>query len=1073
MSRSFAALFILVSQISIAQVHDWQNPAVTQINKLPARATSYSYATVEDALSTSKENSNRVKSLNGPWKFAFAKTPSEAPKNFENGGQAIQKWKDIPVPSNWEMQDYGTPIYVNIQYPFRPVDPPNIPENDNPIGSYYREFEISQNWSNMNVTLHFGGVSSAFYVWVNGKQVGYSQGSRLPAEFDITKHIKTGKNKLAVQVFKYSDGSYLEDQDHWRLGGIHRDVMLLAEPKLRINDFFVRSTLDQEYKDVDFKLNVELKNEGVENANQHILEAQLYDDQGNAMFEGDLTVEAGKILDLHGPQRRHPYFSFLNATIKNPKKWSAEKPNLYTLVVSLKSPEGGLIEARSAKIGFREIEIGPKGELLVNGQSVIIAGTNRHEHDAVTGKVISREDMIRDIKLMKQFNFNAVRTSHYPNHPDWYALCDEYGLYVMDEANIETHMLPELSDDTEWSYAFLERGIRMVERDKNHPSIIMWSLGNEAGQGYNHAAMAGWIREFDPSRLIHYEGAQENYHAAGYIEQDDPEYWKNIINPTDPYWVDMLSRMYPTPDAFEYMAKYDSSYRPIVMCEYSHSMGNSTGNLKEYWDIIYNYPNAIGGYIWDWVDQGLLATNDKGEEYYAYGGDFGEPLTDSNFCLNGIVYPDRRLKPAMWELKYIQQPIKVSVIDLDQLRLKAKNYYDFTDISELDGKWRIEADGVEVVSGLIPTLSVSADGEIEFNIEAKEPKKLSAGAEYFLTIDFQLKSNKLWAPKGHIVSREQFKLNWGKAPDQLKLNGKLTLQSEDGHLVTGDNFSLKFSNSGNLETYEVNSQKQITGALKPNFWRALTDNDFKAWRVQDNLKYWSKNSLPDAPNSFDIKLKEEGLVTARATYNFTDERAKWVMDYEIYPNGWIKISNTLETAKDLPELLRIGLQTKLSGDLQTIEWLGKGPHENYVDRKNGALVGKYHASLQDFMEPYLVPQENGNRSDVRWASFKNGFTGILLAADSLISISAFPYSQESLDKARHPHDLTDQGFITVNIDYGQSGVGGNDSWSWWGRTMEQYRIQPGNYAYSFWIKPLAKGEKNEELGRQSIQEKSK
>ncbi|MEM7548588.1 MAG: glycoside hydrolase family 2 TIM barrel-domain containing protein [Bacteroidota bacterium] len=1071
---SLCALMFLVSCFSVSQERrDWENPYVTQKNKLEARTTSYSYTSLEDALSMDRTRSSRVKSLNGLWKFSFSETEKGALKNFENGGDAISGWKDIKVPSNWEMEGYGTPVYVNIQYPFRPVNPPYIPEDDSPTGSYFTEFDVPTDWDDMKITLQFGGVSSAFYLWVNGKEVGYSQGSRLPAEFDITDYISPGKNSLAMQVYKYSDGTYLEDQDHWRLGGIHRDVLLMAEPKIHINDFFFKSKLDERYKDAEIRIQVDLKNKGVTNAENYLIEAQIYDSEKVGILPEPLTVEAKKILKLRGPQRRHPYFSFLNTTIQNPKKWSAEKPNLYTLILNLKNEKGELVEVRSHRIGFREIEVSKKGELLINGESLIIAGTNRHEHDPKTGKVIKREDMIKDIKLMKKFNFNAVRTSHYPNTPEWYKLCDEYGLYVMDEANIETHMLPELSDDARFAYAFLERGIRMVERDKNHPSVIMWSLGNEAGQGFNHAAMAGWIKEFDGSRPIHYEGAQENINAKGHVPSNDPEYWRNIINPTDPYWVDMLSRMYPSPEQLEFMAKNDSSNRPVIMCEYAHSMGNSTGNLKEYWDIIYNYPNAVGGYIWDWVDQGLLATNSNGEEYYAYGGDFGAELTDYNFCLNGIVYPDRKIKPAMWELKYIQQPIKIKEVDLNTFQFQLTNWYDFTNLSELDGRWELMADGHQIDAGTISDLNLKPDDQKTITIpDITKPRKLTEGAEYFLNISFQTKTKSPLISEGHIVAMEQFKLNWKSTEQGIVSKGSVTLEEgNDAYSVKGDSFNVTFEKNGNLRSYQLNGSTLIEGPVKPNFWRALTDNDYRAWQVEKNLKYWIDKTLPVKPTNFTIKETSSKSVEASALYRLGEAKgeADFTINYTIYPNGWVHVKNEFISADTLPELLKIGVQMQIPSDMENISWLGKGPHENYIDRKEGAIVGLYNYSLDEFMEPYLVPQENGNRADVRWASFKNQSTGILFDADSLIYFSAFPYTQKQLTEARHPYDLEKQDLITLNIDYAQSGVGGIDSWSWWGRPMEQYRLKSGNYSYGFWIKPVSdKKEDVSDLARKSI-----
>ncbi|MEL7003706.1 MAG: glycoside hydrolase family 2 TIM barrel-domain containing protein, partial [Bacteroidota bacterium] len=959
-----------------------------------------------------------------------------------------------------KIEGHGIPIYTNVQYPFRPVDPPYVPADNNPVGSYYREFDIPTEWKDMRIRLHFGGVSSAFYLWVNGKKIGYSQDSRLPAEFDITEYAKIGeKNTVALQVYRWSDGSYLEDQDHWRLSGIHREVLLLAEPKLHIDDFFVRTELDDKYEDVEVNINVELSNEFDLSAKGYIVEAQIHDLDGNALLDQPLSVEAERVLNQRGPQRRHKRFSFLNGTVKNPKKWTAETPNLYVAVVSLKDSTGKVVEARSHRIGFRKIETGKNGEFLVNGKSVILAGVNRHEHDPNNGKVVSRESMIEDIKLMKKFNFNAIRNSHYPNDVQWYDLCDEYGMYLIDEANLETHMLPEMSDKPEWSYAFLERAIRMVERDKNHASIVIWSLGNEAGQGISHAAMGGWIHEFDPSRPIHYEGAQENLRAEGYISSNSKEYWKNDLNPTDPDWVDMLSRMYPSPAAWEFMAKHDSSGRPLVICEYSHSMGNSTGNLREYWDIFHKYPNAIGGFIWDWADQGLWKTNDKGERFFAYGGDYGEPLTDYNFCLNGVVYPDRRIKPAMWELKYVQQPVSFKATGLADGVVEITNLYDFTNLNAFTGNWKVEADGKVISSGIIDRLDIGPDESTTVKIPMEKPKKLKAGQSYYLTIKYALSKNTPWAEAGHEIASEQFKLPWSVAPREAKMSKRFTISLSESQgserIIKGRDFQVIFDKSGNLKEYLYKGKVLIRGALRPNFWRALTDNDARAWQVQKNLKYWKEVTLPKEPDSFEIKQLNDQLVEAKATYQFKDNKASWMSTYQIHANGWVEVRNELDAQnKDLPEILKIGLQTSIDKSLNTITWLGKGPHENYIDRQESALVGKYKMKIHDYLEPYILPQENGNRTNVQWMALTNSSgSGLLISGDPLLSMSAFPYTQKDLDDAKHTYDLPKRDFITLNIDYKQSGVGGNDSWSWWGRTMEDYRIQPGKYTYGFTIKP--------------------
>jgi beta-galactosidase len=605
---------------------DWENPGISGINRLPASATSISFESVEKSLAYDLKTSSRYQSLNGQWKFNWVPVPAEAPDDFYRMDYKVSSWNEITVPANWELNGYGTPIYTNITYPFVPVDPPNVPDDDNPVGCYVREFDLPDSWKDMKVTLHFGGVSSAFYVWLNGEFIGYSEDSMLPAEFDITDAVKNRNNRLAVKVYRWSDGSYLEDQDHWRLSGIQREVYLSAAPEIHIKDIFVQTDLDNEFQDAVLKIRPKMLYMDAEKAASWRIGMNLYGEGNTPVFEKDVEKSVERLINIAYPQTGHIPFGFFEEKISRPAKWSAEDPNLYTLVLWLKDEKGNIREARSVRVGFRELEI-KTGELFVNGSAVKLMGANRHDHDPVTGKVVSRELMLQDMLLMKKFNFNAVRASHYPNDPYWLDLCDEYGLYVIDEANLETHGVNSmLSNDPGWYEAFLSRAIRMVERDKNHPSIIMWSLGNESGSGPNHAAMAGWIKAYDPTRFIHYEGAQTNING-------------NPMNPPlpDPPYVDVISRMYWTIDDMVKLATADNDNRPVMWCEYAHAMGNSVGDLEAFWDAIRSHKRLLGAFIWDWVDQGIVQQTAEGRKFWAYGGDFGDTLiNDGNFCINGI-----------------------------------------------------------------------------------------------------------------------------------------------------------------------------------------------------------------------------------------------------------------------------------------------------------------------------------------------------------------------------------------------------------------------------------------------------
>ncbi|MBN1564454.1 MAG: hypothetical protein JXA10_11485, partial [Anaerolineae bacterium] len=640
---------------------DWENPAVFNINKEPGHVPLYPFAAVDAARAGSHHDSPYVTLLNGTWKFHHAPTPDAAPADFHDPAFDVSAWDDITVPYSWQMLGYDHPIYTNVQYPI-PVDPPFVPKDDNPTGSYRTTFTVPDEWAGRQVYITFEGVNSAFYLWLNGEMVGYSQDSRLPAEFNLTPYLRNGENVLAVRVFRWSDGTYLEDQDFWHLSGIFRDVLLWSAPPIQISDYEVRTRFDEAYQDATLALVVKLRNHK-DSAAGYIVEAALYDTEQNPVFDVLQTND----IEI-GTDEETVNFKI---DVEQPKKWSAETPYLYTLLITLKDASGAVLQVERCQVGFRQVDI-IAGVLHVNSVPVKMGGVNLHEHHPDTGHTVDRETMIKDILLMKRFNINAVRTSHYPQPPLWYDLCDEYGLYVMDETNIETHgVWSQLSEDPTWQAAFVDRGRRMVERDKNHPCVIMWSLGNESGHGPNHAAMADWFHESDETRPVHYHGAYK-----------------------EPY-VDMVSVMYPTLDRLTMLATDPADPRPVVMCEYAHSMGNSTGNLREYWDIIHRYPRIFGGYIWDWVDQGLRKYTDAGEAYLAYGGDFGEKWHDGSFCLNGLITPDREPHPAMWEYKKVLQPVQIEAVDLTKGVIRVTNRYHFIDLSGLAITWSVASDGEE------------------------------------------------------------------------------------------------------------------------------------------------------------------------------------------------------------------------------------------------------------------------------------------------------------------------------------------------------------------------------------------
>ncbi len=1051
----------------------WENPRITQVNKMPARATSWSFADLATAKTCKPGNSGRVMSLNGTWKFHYAPVPEQAPEGFWK--QFMGEWDDIQVPSNWEMKGYGTAIYTNSQYPFRPVDPPRIPDDNNPVGSYQRTFTLPGDWQGKDIILHFGGVSSAFYLWVNGQEAGYSQGSRLPAEFDITRFVRPGENLISVRVYRWCDGSYLEDQDHWRLSGIHRDVLLLAEPQARINDFFVQTKFDKNYQDATLCIRPKLHNSGSRNINDWIVKAMLYDAAGEPVPGSGASVKAGAILHERYPRLDNVRFGLLEAEIENPQKWTAETPVLYTFVLSLESPDGELMDMRSARIGFRSVGTSQEGEILVNGVPVTLCGVNRHDHSPSGGKSVTYDEMLADVILMKTHNFNAVRTSHYPNNTVFYDLCDEYGLYVIDEANIETHGLGGyFTNQAEWSYSMLERVIRMVERDKNHPSIIIWSLGNEAGRGPAHAAASRWVQDYDITRLMHYECAQGDHTHPDYIQPGDPGFWgrasRGLANPRDAVYVDLVSRMYPPPEVFENLAHTEPTNRPVMACEYAHAMGNSLGNFREYWELIRREKRIAGAFIWDFIDQGLYKTTPDSKKYFAYGGDFGDEINDGNFCINGIVSPDRRPKPAIIEAKRVMQPVGIKYIWKPDNRLTLLNRHDFIGLDKYFLEWNLEEDGMVLVEGSIESLEAAPGERWSNGLPLEDINPSLPGGEVFLNVCIKLKEDEPWAARGHTVAAAQFHVT-GPAPPARpeRIGGEALSLEEDGTgiLVRGQQFTARMDGSGFLAGLEVNGSERISAPLKPNFWRPQTDNDRRGWRTHRRLAYWK-----DAAGGLEVS----GVTTEKIAgggLKFTSEgslpegRGSFRIRHDFYPNGWVHVSFAMNPDPDLPVIPRFGMQMKIPESFERITYLGRGPHENYIDRKESADVGLYRSTVGNFGEPYIYPQENANRTGVRWMAFQDeSGKGILVSADESLSMSAWPCSQEAIERATHTIELPDEPDNTVNIDKVQMGVGGNDSWSQNAAPLPQYRIRPEPMEYSFWIKPLDGGDTDlRELGR--------
>jgi beta-galactosidase len=741
----------------------WENPMVTGINRDAARATAYSYATVTEALKNDREQSGRMLSLNGKWDYWYASKPADAPKDFYKS--KVSGWHKIVVPSSIEMQGYDKPIYKSAVYPFRPVNPPHVPQDYNAVSSYQRTFTVPVNWKDMNITLHFGGVSSGFKVWMNGQFLGYGEDSFLPSEFNITPYLQAGENIVSVQVIRWSDGYFLEDQDQWRMSGIHREVMLLAEPKLRIADFQWECKLDKDYKDAMLMIRPRMENLTGKAIPGYQLKAQLFDKNDKDVFAKPLQKSVESIVNEIYPRLDNVKFGMMEAKVKNPDKWSDEQPNLYTLALTLEDSTGRVLEVKSCKVGFRSIEFGKdNGKLLINGKVTYLYGVNRPDHDPIKGKALSREDILRDVQTIKRFNFNCIRTSHYPSDPYLYDVCDQYGILVIDEANLETHGLgSKLSNDPQWAGAYLDRVTRMVMRDKNHPSIIIWSLGNEAGRGPNHSAMAGWVHDFDITRPVHYEPAQGTPQAEGYIAPDDPRYPKTndhshrLQNPIDQPYVDIISRMYPGLYTAPLLANQkNGDNRPIFFVEYAHAMGNSVGNLKEFWDQWRTTPRIIGGAIWEFKDQGLLKKDSSGKSFYAYGGDYGEKYFD-DFTIKGIVASDGRPKAAIYECKHVFQPAECKLLDAAKATISIKNWHAIANLNRYNVYIQLREDGNIILKKDLPRINLIAGHDTTISLKPYLPV-LKAGHEYLADIHFVLAQDEAWEKNGYEIAEDQFAL---------------------------------------------------------------------------------------------------------------------------------------------------------------------------------------------------------------------------------------------------------------------------------------------------------------------------
>lgn len=1011
--------------------NDWENFDVLHINRLPSAATFIGYPSREMALKDNKQATPYYESLNGEWKFQYAPTVSQRSMDFWKKGYDVSGWNDIKVPGNWELQGFGYPFYVGSGYGFK-RNPPLIPADNSPVGSYKRTFKVPANWKGRQAILHFGSVASSFYVWVNGKMAGYSEDSKTPAEFDITDLIKTGDtNEIAVQVFKFSDGYYLEDQDFWRLAGIQRDVYMYARPITHIRDFEVVTDLDDEYKNATLKLYAELGNKEIKKLKGAELEIDLLDKAGKSIYKERKMMTKGS-----------PFIEF-QKSIERPLLWSAEKPNLYKMVLTLRV-NGKINEVVARNIGFRKVEI-KHAQLLVNGQPIYIKGVNRHEHDPYTGHAIDEASMIKDIQLMKQFNINSVRTSHYPNDPRWYELCDIYGLYVVDEANVESHGMgynPNrcLANQPEWQKAFIDRTERMFERDKNHPCVIIWSLGNETGEGCNFAATYKWIHDNDKSqRPVH----SEDGYKGPYTDIFCPMYKKLdvLINHT------------------LYLPKM-----PLILCEYAHAMGNSVGNFQDYWDVIEKYPSLQGGHIWDWVDQGFAQKTDDGRFYWAYGGDMAPAGTPSsrNFCMNGLIAADRSLKPHIWEVKKVYQNIKFRLADYHSGLIELTNKFFFTDLKDFNFGWRLEGNGKVLAQGTIDNVSLPARQTQIFKTNLPEINP-QPGVEYFLNLYAWQKNDDGLLKAGDEMANEQVKLPFYQPAINNAIAKDVTVnESGDKILVATGNMEVGIlKESGALSSYKYNGKEMVKEALHPNFWRPSTDNDLGG-DLAEICDPWRHAGRDAKFVKMDKQAIDKHTYEITSYYKLPEKVASsdFIVKYTISGNGYVDVNCTFIPAHDtLPFLPRLGVTLTLQKDYDQMEWFGRGPHENYQDRNTSSFVGLYKGAVWDQAFTYDRPQETGNKTDVRWMALTNtNGKGLKAVGAPYISTSAYLFPTEDLSEVdlrkhqRHLSDIQPKDMVTWNIDWKQMGLGGDTSWGAY--PHQQYLIPARRTSFSFRLYPL-------------------
>jgi beta-galactosidase len=1038
MALQVSVLALAISQaFSIVAAHaapltEWEQPEIVAVNREPMKTTFFNFENRKLALDGDLAASKKYRSLDGTWKFAYSATPETRPADFYKTGYDVSGWKTIQVPGMMQAQGYGKPIFTNIKYPF-PKNEPFIPHELNEVGSYRRDFEVPADWNGQDVFLHIGAAGAAYYVWVNGEKVGYSEDSKLPAEFNIGKHVKPGANSIAIELYRWADGSYLEDQDFWRVSGIERSVYVYAEPKSRLRDFAVTALLDKaSYSKGLFTLQAEMAGLPADGE----IVATVYDGD-QVVLSGKGQIRAGSVGQIAGE-------------IPHVKPWSAETPNLYRLVIEYKDAQGAVVSATARKIGFRTVEIAG-GEVRVNGKRVMIKGVNRHEHDPVGYRVVSLDTMRKDMQLMKQANINAVRTSHYPNDPRWYDLADEYGMYVMDEANIESHEYMQAGDNAgdpekrkaiqlgykdHWKLAHLDRISRMVQRDRNHPSIIFWSLGNEAGTGTNFENAAAWIRKNDPTRLLSYLG-------HGTLGEEHL--------PND--YVDIYAPMY---DDIEKMADYaqDKRYpQPMIQCEYAHAMGKSLGNLEDYWQVIRSHKKLQGGFVWDWVDQSVYAKDEQGRGYWASGFDLNPERGDNSVVGDGVVRSDRTPDPEYFELQKVYSPV-VFAGDPTHGKISVINRYDFKDLSGLDFDWVATADGKPVGQGKLE--GVQAPAGTTQQLALKLPKLAHAPqTELVLTVRARARNEQVkGVAAGSIVGWSQFVLERAQPAKAAAMASVKPLRSGDEITLQAGGVALRIDAGSGRVHYSVAGKTLLQGGT-PNFWRGLTDNDEGAG-VDKSHQVWK--TFTEQRQVRDVVADDRQV---KILYSFGAGAAHWETIYRMTADGVLQVSASFTPLRDdLPDPLRLGLRFDHDAGLDTVSWYGRGPQESYVDRQTGYALGLYSGKVADQYHSYIRPQESGNKTDVRWLSLnQQDGAGLKVSGGVPLSINAlaFPYEDLYLRPrgSWKSSEIAPHGMGSLLVDLAQTGVGGDTGWSLDGLPHVKYRIKLAPASYQFSIAPLA------------------